>query len=221
MRLPLSLGGLGVFKQATIAPFAAAAAFVQANAILRDRGTPSLDPRRQGTGMEWVVPGLQRGASSLGLTVDDVLELPVTGGARLQRQMLRGFHLTNWKNLFLDLQEQPALQANLLELGGKLGRSWLAALPTLPHLVIPPASVRIGLRMRLLDAFDVGRTRSGMCESCHHPVHSALHHAFSCPQRSHLRSTRHEVVKTAMSTGVQADGRHHPHGGGHLARSAS
>ena len=114
--LPTRLGGLGMFRQATLGSVAAGASFVLSHGFLRERGSPLSE--RQCNRMRGCVKVC---ADNLNLQTDDLLAVEEWKNPHLQRRAAEVLHERAWDALFKSLDFEK--RRRLLESSSPLARA--------------------------------------------------------------------------------------------------
>ena len=97
---PLRMGGLGVFSQQSLSPYAFGAAFTLSQGVMREKGLPMCDPLHQ-----YSKQYVDLCASAIDMPVDELLQ----SGFReihLQSRAVEPLHLRKWQERFGMLREE-------------------------------------------------------------------------------------------------------------------
>ena len=183
-RLPVRMGGLGLYSQARIRPFAQAASYVLSRGALEAKGMP-LDPAMDDV-FEMEVDKL---AAAIGWSSQHMMtekwESP-----QLQRLGTELGHERRWRKLF-DGLDTVAMKSRLLENAGAVARGWIHDNPVHLSVSLRDEEVRMALRSMALSGFQATETQTGRC-SCSKVTHPT--HFLSCSWNGDLRTFRHHAI---------------------------
>jgi hypothetical protein len=218
--LPVRLGGIGLFSQEALAPYAAVASLVLSMGVLQERSS-AVGSGGGGSGggggggssgyavcdalKEEYVEYVELCANTLSVQPADLLSLLPREAAHLQKKMLEVVHEVAWQKHFDSLDKFDRVRS--LEACGKLSRGWLQAPPTAPPLVLSDEAVRYGLRRILLDEFPDVTQASRVCRYCN-LTDSAYHHL----QCSKTRPQHHPSHLCVQVPGAWHCVQHHSQG---------
>ncbi len=191
-RLPQRLGGLGLFSQAQLKPYAATSAFLMSRGFLRTRQltlSSACDfPFRN---------HIQQCAVNLELPVDKLLDGRFWKEGHVQRRIMEPRYELEWMALFPRIPMESQLR--LLENTLPLSRAWLQILPTANVTCLKDEETRYALRKILLSPFQETYTKSMTCfnTECNRPC-TPSHHLV-CKHTAPSRTIRHTAMVNALA----------------------
>lgn len=190
-QLPIRMGGLGVFSQATLSPFAYGASFVLSQRVLRSRGYVISDATSR-----VYEPFVKLCESNLMLPADTVVvDLEVEEMKNLQRRASEAMHEQAWSALFdsMSLTEQ----VQFVELGSCLARPWLHVIPSDNRFVLKDEAVEYGLCRHLLLPTKTDPVAPTVCRWCNKTAHPR--HYLTCRASQSYFTYRHNQVREILA----------------------
>ena len=216
VRMPLREGGLGLYPQQAIAPFAFAASVADTRGILMKRLAPDGPQVALTTSEEIDVLCVHAEneavqlASCLGTTCDEVWQDGEKGGQALQHKATVAWGRAMWEQTFPEI-ETVGEQYLQVDLGSKLGRAWMTHIPTAGNkdertVMDRDVVLQLRVRLRLHEVHEYARGKmneQGQCTCGQQslsqkwtPVHAIV--CTSATDGAH-RSHRHTSIKQAMA----------------------
>ena len=185
--LPLRLGGLGLFSQTSLKPFASTSSFVASRDFLATRGYIVSDECIRDHSCN-----LHRTANNLNVKVEDLLSPQLARSKNLQRRSAELMHEKTWENTFRSI-EDGTTRLRFLENSSPVARGWLQIFPTNASKLLSNMEVRYALRKIFLSTFPECVSPTQMCASCHQASHPTHH--LSCTSTQSHWTFRHNNIR--------------------------
>ena len=197
LQLPTRLGGLGLFSQHFLRPYAAGASFVLSQGVLRNRNHPLSQ-----ASYEAMNEFVSLCAVNLTMPVDTLLSPDECSAPHLQRRCLEKPHEEAWYELFQS--SSNSIRIRLLENSAPLARSWLHLHPVCRLTELSDAEVAFALRRTLIKPL-TDLPPNDNCRLCFEAL-SPSHH-LTCTGTSILRTWRHNSIRSLVASSLDKLGR--------------